>query len=72
MIGFEKIEQNLFNAYNSQKMHHAIMLDGKKGIGKASFAQKLAHQILQSNSSNYTGQNHPDLLIIEKNSNKKE
>lgn len=67
MIGFENIEQNLLNAYNSQKMHHAIMLDGKQGIGKASFAQELARKILQDNS-----QAHPDLLIVEKDSNKKE
>lgn len=47
-------------------MHHAILLHGKKGIGKSSFAKDFVNQI--------TGviPNNPDLLFIKKNDGKRD
>lgn len=67
LVGFESIKLNLLNLHQNNKLHHAILFCGKKGIGKASFAKEIAQEILQS-----TIQNHPDLLIIEKEEGKRE
>jgi len=67
MIGFNVIESSLLNSYNNQKLHHAILLNGKKGIGKASFAKEFVAKILDIKNAN-----HPDLLLIEKEAEKKE
>lgn len=67
MIGFDAINSELLQSHQSQKLHHAILLHGKKGIGKASFAKKFAQRILQNNQDI-----NPDLLIIEKEEKKKE
>lgn len=67
MIGFDAINSELLQSHQSQKLHHAILLHGKKGIGKASFAKEFAQRILQN-----TQEINPDLLIIEKEDKKKE
>ncbi len=67
IIGFESTKSLLSKAYNHQKLHHAILLQGKKGIGKSSFAKEFAAEILQNKSKI-----NPDLLIIEKSAEKKE
>ena len=67
MIGFESIKSKLFDAYQSQKLHHAILLLGKKGVGKASFALEFAQEILGTKI-----QANPDLLVVEKEPEKRE
>ncbi len=67
MIGFDSIKSELLNSFRSQKLHHAIIIHSKKGIGKASFAKEFALEIL-----NQTSSNHPDLLLIEKDPEKRE
>ncbi len=67
MIGFNSVKSALLNSHQSQKLHHAILLHGKKGIGKASFACEFAEEILQNKTSA-----NPDLLLIEKDAEKKE
>lgn len=64
LVGFESLKSSLLSSYKSNKLHHAIIIDGKKGIGKASFAKNLALEILN--------QSQPDLLIIAKEADKKE
>lgn len=63
LIGFKLTESRLIEAYKNHKLPHAILLCGKKGIGKARFAKELALKITNSN---------PDILIIEKDAEKKE
>jgi DNA polymerase III gamma/tau subunit len=67
LIGFGSIKSALLDSYNHQKLHHAILLNGKKGIGKSSFAKEFALKILRSENAT-----HPDLLLIEKEAEKKE
>jgi DNA polymerase-3 subunit delta' len=67
LLGYNSTKQHLFNSYHSNKLHHAILIHGKKGIGKASFAKELVLEIL--NSQNVR---HPNLLLIEKEEGKKE
>lgn len=67
LIGFESVKSDLLKLYNNKKLHHAILLDGKKGIGKSLFAKELAEEILQNKNST-----NPDLLIISKDPEKKE
>lgn len=67
MIGFDKIKSELLHSFQNHKLHHAILLHGKKGIGKAGFAKELANQILGASTLQ-----HPDLFLIEKDAEKKE
>ncbi len=46
MLGAEKAEQSFLEAYNSGRMHHAWILSGPEGIGKATFAYRAARFLL--------------------------
>jgi DNA polymerase-3 subunit delta' len=71
LIGFESIKSTLLNAYSNKKLHHAILLNGKKGIGKASFAKEIVLEIL-GEIPEAKNALHPDLLLIEKEAEKRE
>jgi DNA polymerase-3 subunit delta' len=66
MIGFEKIEQQLFNLYDSNKLHHGIIIAGKKGVGKATFVENFCKKIL-NDSATFTA----NFSKIEKSPDKK-
>jgi septin family protein len=61
MIGFELIAQNLERNFLANKLHHGIIIAGKKGIGKASFIKQFCQKILQAN-----GEANADYRIVEK------
>ncbi len=67
LIGFNSIKQSILNSYSTQKLHHAILLNGKKGVGKSSFAKEFIKEILATKNTN-----HPDFLLIEKDAEKRE
>jgi len=67
ILGFEPIKSTLIEHFCKDKLHHAILLHGKKGIGKSSFAKEFITEILETKNLN-----HPDLLLIEKEAEKKE
>ncbi len=46
MLGAEKAEQSFLDAYNSGRMHHAWILAGPEGVGKATFAYRAARFLL--------------------------
>jgi DNA polymerase-3 subunit delta' len=46
MLGAEKAEQSFLEAYNSGRMHHAWILAGPEGVGKATFAYRAARFLL--------------------------
>lgn len=68
MIGFEKNQENLEKSLAKNKLHHAIVILGNKGIGKFDFAKIFAKKILNAEKSQ---NDHPDLRIIEKIAGKK-
>lgn len=52
-IGQDDVEQQLLNLWNANRMPHAIVLNGLKGIGKATLAYRLARFVLkQSDEGN--------------------
>jgi len=77
-IGNEHIESYMFKSILSNKIHHAYLFSGIKGIGKATFAYRLSRYIL-SNSSNdnlfvdrsdkasslIENNSHPDFRVME-------
>ncbi|MBL4615560.1 MAG: DNA polymerase III subunit delta', partial [Magnetovibrio sp.] len=44
--GHDEAEQVLLDAYNSRRLHHAWLITGPKGIGKATLAHRFARFIL--------------------------
>ncbi|MBL6664961.1 MAG: AAA family ATPase [Rickettsiales bacterium] len=67
LIGFDKIDRHLLDSYHNSHLHHGILLVGKKGIGKSSFALEFAQNISNNNS-----ENNPDILLVKKDEGKKE
>lgn len=78
----EQQETAFLKAYNSKRLHHAWLLTGPQGIGKATFAFRCARYLMaNSHSEKYgllgvspedtecrliTAQTHPDLLVLER------
>ena len=46
LLGHEAVEREFLNLYTSGKMHHAFLLTGPEGIGKATFAYRAARFLL--------------------------
>ncbi|GDX35603.1 hypothetical protein LBMAG18_01140 [Alphaproteobacteria bacterium] len=67
LIGFEENKTQLSNFFKNEKLHHANLILGKKGIGKASFIKQLCKDFLGCKSDI-----HPDLKIISCLEDKKE
>jgi DNA polymerase-3 subunit delta' len=76
LYGFQNIEASLEKSWLEKKFYHALLLDGKKGIGKAIFARKLAAKFISLSNKEHTNSayqfNHPDILLIQKDDGKKE
>ena len=49
LVGQEEAEKVFLNAYKSNTMHHAWILSGPQGIGKATLAYKIARFLLAAN-----------------------
>jgi len=76
---FSNIETSILNQFKQNKLHHATMLSGKYGIGKATFAYWLITQLIlqtcenKENSSNLKEMHiemlkrniHPDVFFLE-------
>lgn len=62
IIGFEQIKTKLDNSYQNNKFHHANLIYGKRGLGKASFVKNFCLEKLNQP----TNSNHPNLRIISK------
>ena len=46
LYGHDSAQAFLANAYRSGRMHHAILIEGAEGIGKATLAYRFAHHVL--------------------------
>jgi DNA polymerase-3 subunit delta' len=65
IIGYEKIEQNLWQNFLNNKLHHCNLITGIKGNGKAEFIKNFAYKIIYHNQNITQTNHHPDILIIE-------
>ncbi len=60
MIGHSDAWQAWRNAMDGERMHHAWLLAGKKGLGKAGFALAAARELLGASGEG----DHPDILTL--------
>lgn len=79
LIGHDEAKQQIQEAYDSGKMHHAWLLTGPEGIGKATMAYHIAHMILSGGDNRFgrfnpehkaarliAAETHPDLFVLRK------
>jgi DNA polymerase III subunit delta' len=72
IIGQEKAVEQFANAWTSRKLHHAWLLAGPKGVGKATFAHAAARRVLAEAagpavdlSGLETPDDHPIVKLVE-------
>lgn len=61
LVGHEDIETQLLDSFNSGRMHHAWLISGPEGIGKATLAYRFARHILSQGANNEIPETAPDL-----------
>jgi DNA polymerase-3 subunit delta' len=78
LVGHEEAEAHLLQAVRSGKLHHAWLISGPKGIGKATLAYRFGRYMLTPgaadmnvppeapNSRLVSAGSHPDLLVVER------
>jgi len=79
IIGHDDAKAQLQEAYDSGRMHHAWLITGTEGIGKASLAYQVAHMILSGGENRFgrfnpehqaarliAAESHPDLFILRR------
>jgi DNA polymerase-3 subunit delta' len=79
VIGHDHARTQLLEAYGSGRMHHAWLLIGEEGVGKATLAYQVAHTILSKGESRINrinannpasrlimAQTHPDLFVLSR------
>lgn len=78
LYGHEDAEDRLLQAAVSGKLHHAWLISGPKGIGKATLAYRFARYLLAKGAADLhvppearaarliSAGSHPDLLVIER------
>lgn len=60
LVGHEAAWSQWRSALGGERMHHAWLLAGKKGLGKASFAQAAARELLGAAGAG----EHPDIITL--------
>lgn len=84
IIGHEAAKKQIEEAFNSGRMHHAWLLVGIEGLGKASLAYHIAHRILSGGANSFgrfnpehpsarliAAESHPDLFILRRPTDEK-
>lgn len=66
LIGHDEAEALLMNAFSNNTLHNSILLCGVEGIGKATFAYKIARFILNDTNNLIAKNAHPDFKSIER------
>jgi DNA polymerase III subunit delta' len=74
VYGHQEAAEQFYKAFDSGRPHHAWLMTGPKGVGKASLAYRLAAHVLgQTNQSQTTrwiaARAHPDLFVLERRLN---
>ena len=82
LLGHQHAERRMRQAFESGKLHHAWLISGPKGIGKASLAYRFAGYVLSgaqsltedlsvnpdSRAAHWlASRSHPDLFVLERN-----
>lgn len=52
LFGFDNLEKAILSDFYRDRLHHSILLNGQKGVGKATFAFRLANKILSTKKNN--------------------
>jgi DNA polymerase-3 subunit delta' len=65
IYGHQQEISSFLDAQTKGKLHHAWMISGPKGIGKATLSLCLVHNILGGNKTKIENLSHPDFLLIE-------
>lgn len=55
LISHDKIEQDMLSMWNAERMPHALIFNGLKGIGKATFAYRLARFVMKESEGGDAG-----------------
>jgi DNA polymerase III subunit delta' len=69
LVGHAEAYQSLVTAFDGGRPHHAWMLIGEAGIGKATLAYKLAAHVLGNDEQTrrwIAARSHPDLFVLER------
>lgn len=74
LVGHDVEQARFHDAFTSGKPHHAWLITGPRGIGKATLAYRLADYVLSFSNANQTGRwiaarAHPDLFVLEREFN---
>jgi len=64
LIGHEAVEANFVHEFAQGRMHHAHLITGPKGIGKATLAFRLARHILSSGAQSQTVEEAPSFSLF--------
>ena len=67
LLGHEEAEKTILDAWNSKRMHHAWLLCGPRGVGKATLAYRMARFILSGGGTGGAGLfgDQPDGLYVD-------
>ena len=71
MVGHEAAWREWRSAIGGGRKHHAWLLTGKRGLGKASFAHDAARELVAKKGAPSTGP-HPDILTLQREPDDKE
>jgi DNA polymerase III subunit delta' len=71
VIGHGEAAQRFYQAFDAGQPHHAWLLTGPKGIGKATLAYRLTGHVLGVQNQNQSARwiaarSHPDLFVLER------
>jgi len=63
IIGYKKIEENLWQNFLADKLHHCNLITGEKGNGKANFVKEFAKKIIfKDRDRKQEIESNPDIL----------
>jgi len=65
LIGHDEAQALFLDALTSERLHHAWLLTGPKGIGKASLAKRLTAILLSNSEDGLIDKMHPSIRLLE-------